>query len=812
LTEENFLEAREHNYLASLFTLSDDDDNVAIAWLDISTGEFNMGSTSYVNLSSELLKISPREIIVTEELSTIPHIARATREYCKTIRPVSYFDNSNATSLLNSQFENRTSYSSGMNLQNNFTSQEISAAGALLNYIIETQKGKLPYLSMPQKSQPEQFMFIDTPTRKSLELVKTLNGGEKRGSLLDIMDKTVTSAGARLMSQQLNNPSTSIDEINRRLDCIEYFIAQEASRANITIIEQLRSLLEQSRDIERSMQRLTLGRGGPLDLYCIAKSIVESEKIFETASKSSSAAAIPKPKYLQEVLSNLNFITNNSTTVSNTAKQSLHKLVHKILQAIKDECTNSVADGNFIKAGFNQELDELNKLKSNDHSTIMESLQDKYRQLTNVSNLKIKHSNMAGYYIEVPNSQQLKMAEYVQQQQMLQQQQQQQLQQQKKVVSATTAKSSPASSSTASQASSSPAIVTNFAMVQATKNSARYITMELKQVQESIVRSQYETLKIEINIFEQLLSELLTFKELIYKAAKSLAELDTFTTLAMIARERDYVRPQFVVNNDGSNNSTILFHIEQGRHAVVELARQKSGSNYYANDCHMNQDEQILLITGPNMAGKSSYLRQNALIAVLAQMGSYVPATSCKLSIVDRLFSRVGASDNLANDQSTFMVEMTETANILAQATRNSMVIMDEVGRGTSTVDGFAIASSILEYLHDTIQCRTLFATHFHELTTQSLANLQRVKCYTFKAQEIGNGSDSTVSDIVFTYKIIPGASDRSFGIHVAKMAGLPAQVIARARQVQLEQQEHQQALLKVNNEKKINKTRTVKE
>jgi len=581
-----------------------------------------------------------------------------------------------------------------------FSKPELSAAGALLKYIEITQIGQKPVLRPPRHSGGGAFLLIDAATRANLELARSLSG-QRQGSLLAAIDRTMTSAGGRELAARLSSPLTDPAAINARLDAVAFLRDRQMLRA------KLRDCLKGAPDIARAMSRLSLERGGPRDLGGIRDGLNCAAEIARLLDEPLAADSAP-PEIAD--------ISKRILAEDGSFRETLNA-------ALADELPHLKRDGGFIRTGFNADLDESRQLRDDSRGMIAR-LQGKYAETTGVKSLKIKHNNILGYFVEVT------------------------------AANATALQREPLNET--------------FRHRQTLANQIRFTTEELAGIEARITGSADRALAIELEIFAELRAHALRIERTLTACASALAELDHYCALAELAEEQNYARP--VVDDSAA------FAIEGGRHPVVEqaLAKERSGP-FIANGCDLSR-QRLWLVTGPNMAGKSTFLRQNALIVILAQMGGYVPAASAHIGAADRLFSRVGASDDLARGRSTFMVEMVETAAILNQATERSVVILDEIGRGTATFDGLSIAWAAVEHLHDVNRCRALFATHYHELTAM--------------AQKLDSATNVTVAvkewkdTIVFLHEVIAGAADRSYGIQVAKLAGLPKPVIARARQV----------------------------
>jgi len=696
LTEDSLLSATRHNYLACLVPGAN---GVTLAWADMSTGDFNVQSFGASLLPSTLARLEPSEILVSADLpekhpDLLYHVTNVTE-----LSPSLF--------LYTEQQETIQSFLAEQTAKNIFSKAELTAAGVLLNYIRDTQKGSMPKLHPLQLVHSEQFMEIDPATRRSLELTESISGDRNGKSLLSVLARTLTGAGGRLLTTWLSSPLVDPAALGDRLDAVDFFVQQNNIRTSV------RLLLKNVPDIERALSRLSVGRGGPRDMLGIATALAQIPQI-RLAFQNDSL-----PDSLERTL----------------LRMGEHSALHaRISDCIRPDAPLLARDGNLICDGYSPELDELRHAKENAQQQLAE-MRAAYVNLTGISNLKISFNNLIGYHIEVPSK-------------------------------------------------SAQALFDNpdwgFIHRQTMANVVRFTTKELSTLAGHILNADSEALQLELRLFEELRIFILSQADSLFAAAFSLAELDVFTTFALLAEENHWTRPILTTDLD--------FNIQGGRHPVVETALKQDNAAFIPNDCCLGTpDNRLWLLTGPNMAGKSTFLRQNALIAVMAQIGSFVPADSAKIGIVDKLFSRVGASDDLARGQSTFMVEMVEVAAILAGATDRSLVILDEVGRGTATFDGLSIAWAVVEYLRTHNQSRGLFATHYHELTV--LANrLEGLTLHTMRVKE-------WQGDIVFLHEVTDGASDRSYGIHVARLAGLPEAVLNRATEVlsQLEEKRQDQ-------------------
>ena len=689
LTEDSLLNARSHNYLAAFVEVRD---QAAIAWVDISTGMFNAMKANQTRLGPELARLSPSELIVPQALENDLHHLVTEFEISLTGLSGSSFDSTSGEKRLCDLFGVST-----LDAYGNFDRAEIAAMGAIVDYLNITQKGKLPLLQPPQQEQHNKTVQIDAATRRNLELTQALSGG-RAGSLLAVIDTTVTAGGARLLERRLSAPSRVLETVSDRLNAVSHVLE------NTRITEDVREKLRQVPDLDRALSRLSLDRGGPRDLTAIRNGLAEAGLI-------TSNGLGDAPKLLSSALQSL------------TGHDDLIDLLD---QALIAEPPLLARDGGFIAPEYDEDLDEARKLRDEGRSVIAQ-MQKEFATQTGISTLKIKHNNVLGYFIETTATHADKML--------------------------------------------SPPLNEIFIHRQTTANQVRFTTVELSEMETKILNAGNRALEIEKRLYEMLKRAILDSAALITQTARGLAEIDLATSLAHLARAQDWCKPTV--------DTSRAFNIIAGRHPVVEKAlHDQSGQPFIANDCDLSATDtaNIWLLTGPNMAGKSTFLRQNALIALLAQMGSYVPASSAHIGMISQLFSRVGASDDLARGRSTFMVEMVETAAILNQADDHALVILDEIGRGTATYDGLSIAWATLEHLHDVNQSRALFATHYHEMTALS-GKLDGVDNATVAVKEFDG-------DVVFLHEVKKGAADRSYGVQVAKLAGLPDAVIARARVV----------------------------
>jgi DNA mismatch repair protein MutS len=710
LTEDTLLDANRNNYLLAVtrarLSSAGEDTRFALAWIDISTGEFRVAECDRGSLSAEIARLEPSEIIVSDALFSEADLAAYWRSL-PAVTPLArdVFDSATAERRLSTFFAVATSEAFGA-----LTRLELTAAAACVTYVERTQIGKHPPLSPPLRESAGASMAIDQATRGNLELMRTL-AGDRRGSLLDAIDRTVTAAGSRLLAQRLSAPLTGPALIEKRLEAVAGFVGDTAARA------ETRSRLQAAPDLARALSRLFVGRGGPRDLAGIRDGVLAAADLARAL-----ASLKDTPDEISEALK--------------ACRKPDGMLAAELSAALAAELPAFKRDGGFVREGYDATLDEMRALRDASRRVIA-ALQARYAEDTGIRILKIKHNNVLGYFVEV----------------------------------------------TAQHGEKLMAAPFNGTFIhrQTLAGQVRFTTTELGDLESKIASAAERALGLELEIFERLVASVIAESANIKDCADALARLDVASALAHLAAERDYARPQV----DDSHS----FIIEGGRHPVVEQALSRDGTPFVANNCDLSpppdmEAGRIWLITGPNMAGKSTFLRQNALIAILAQTGSFVPAKRAQIGIVDRLFSRVGAADDLARGRSTFMVEMVETAAILNQAGERALVILDEIGRGTSTFDGLSIAWATVEHLHGVNKCRALFATHFHELTALA-GRLDRLHNATVRVKE-------WQGDVVFLHEVVAGAADRSYGIQVAKLAGLPSSVIERAKVVlaKLEQED----------------------
>ncbi len=703
LTEDTLLDARRNNYLLCLCKSLK---GYGAAWIDLSTGAFYTQSID-VNFQREtadvyglLMRIMPEEILISDALLQNSDLFKLFNEYKEklSVLPQARFNFTNTQNKLLSFYN-----VSSVDAFGDFSKAEVTAAGLILEYIENTQKGRIPRIATPVRIIDTLYMEIDAATRQNLDLIR----GPRGNSLLSVIDRTVTGAGARMLADRLAAPLLDLLVIKKRLDALEFFCKHSDVR------QKLRDQLKSFPDIERSLTRLSIGRGSPREL----KSIADALRV------------LPQIRKTMLIYQRTEVVDELSPAIEDIVKRignhvSLADKLDKALIDV-DECSSLPAfarDGGYIRKGFNADFDALCELRDNGASK-MEKMQAEYVRSTGIDNLKVKDNSVIGYFIEVQNK-------------------------------------------FAPQLLSDP----HFIHRQSILNATRFTTAELTDLENDIRSARERALAMEISIFEDLQRDVMLAADDICRTAKAIAELDVAAALADLALENNYCRPQL--------DDSKIFEVEEGRHPVVEAAiRKNNEGTFVGNNCRLSpDDDRIWLLTGPNMAGKSTFLRQNAIIVIMAQMGSFVPAKTAHIGLVNKVFSRVGASDDLSRGRSTFMVEMIETASILNRADERSFVILDEIGRGTATFDGLSIAWAVVEYLHEVNKCRSLFATHYHELAVLS-EKLSALTLHRMKIKEFNE-------QVVFMHEVISGAADRSYGIHVAKLAGLPKAVIQRAEQV----------------------------
>lgn len=669
-------------------------DTISYAYSDLSTGELCVAEYSGENflnyINDQITRIMPAEIICNDEM-----LKFSNQLPCNQIKQVFKFNQyyewafnyPNAEKLILKQF-NLTSIKGY-----DFDSKPcITAIGALLQYFLETQKRDLKHLRLPKLIKDDQFMYVDANTRRNLEIEQTMRDGARVGSLLWVLDCTLTLGGKRMLKNWVRQPLQSIDAINYRLNMVQYFVNNTLFRT------ELKHLLDNIQDVERLVGKISYGNINPKDCLALASSLEN----------------IPDIKRLLLSTSNSNLI-NLANLLADTSS-----IANLINATISKDAPTLLKEGNYIKSGFNSQLDYFRDLKKNSEQYIIQ-MQNQERELTGIKTLKIGNNRVFGYFIEVGK-------QFTEQ------------------------------------------VPFRYIRKQTTSNAERYITEELKKYEEDVLTSQENSLKLEEEIYNNLKAQLLENVDVLQKTAIVVSTIDCIYSLATVAVNNNYVCPNLSLNKE--------INIVDGRHPVVE--QMLKHNNFIPNDCKLNDtDQRTIILTGPNMAGKSTYMRQVALITYMAHIGSFVPASKADICLVDRIFTRIGASDDLAVGQSTFMVEMIEVANILNYCTNNSLIILDEVGRGTSTFDGLSIAWAVVEYLSKKLKAKTLFATHYHELM-QMEGNYDGVKNFCISIKEIGG-------KLVFLRKIMRGSATKSYGIEVASLAGLPNEIIERAKELMKE-------------------------
>jgi DNA mismatch repair protein MutS len=683
---DKILEHKSNNYLAAVFI---DDTLSGVSHCDISTGEFYLSQVTTERMLDYLHQISPKEILVpAKDFDQLNLLFR--KRISGIISKIDdwIFNKPYAYEILTEHFKTRNLKGFGIE---EFTTG-IMAAGAILHYLKENYQSKISHITKVSFIQLDDFMILDSTTRRNLEISSTIIGQKKDGTLLTILDQTITPMGGRLLKRWIMHPLIRLNLIRDRLDKVDAFFQQQQLR------EKLAALLDQMMDLERLLSRISTGRSSPRDLVALKNSL----------------------NLVKPIKDLLNHQSQKVLKIYTNQLQDLEELVDLLQRSIEDSPPLNLSDGNVIKEGYDAELDELRTVSRESKNLLIKIQQDE-REKSKIPTLKLGFNKVFGYYFEVTKVHQHKIPEY-------------------------------------------------FIRKQTLVNAERYITPELKTYEEKILGAEEKILGLENHMFREIREKTSEYSVPIQKNAELIAELDCLYCLAELADQNGYVKPEMQGNTQ--------IDIIGGRHPVVEKLLPPD-EPFIENDTQMdNVSTQLMILTGPNMAGKSTYLRQVGLICLMAQVGSFVPAKQAKLGIIDRIFTRVGASDNLAFGESTFLVEMLETANILNNATQLSLIILDEIGRGTSTYDGLSIAWAVTEFLHNNrnVAAKTLFATHYHELTELEVL-YPRIKNYKVTVKEI---EDS----VIFLHKIERGGIDNSYGIHVAQMAGLPKEVIERAKEV----------------------------
>lgn len=688
ITEESLILENAPNFLASLVI---NKNYAAICCLDLSTSDISVIQIEVHNIFAELTRLSPKEILLAEEHRGSELASQITRANFRiTYQVNSFFAINKCQKIIENYYK-----ISSLKAIGEITDLQISSLGSVLEYVSLTQKQNSPRLQLPKIVNISNFMSIDAPSRRNLELVCNLSG-QVRGSLFNVIDYTVTRAGSRLLHKFLSSPLIDINEINHRLQLTEFFYN------NIEITEIIRKLLHRVTDLARCITRISMNKSTPKDLLSIKNTLIAS---LEIKGEFLNKLGFELPSHIEKL------------TLPLSIDNEIFELID---QSIREDAGNLTTEGGIIKHEYHPKVEQYSSL-IDDGKTHIENLKKLYQEETGIDSLKISHNNVIGLFIDITPKQSSKITN-----------------------------------------------TTKFLHRQTTITSVRYTTQELQKLESEMMSARSLMTSLEVELYNDICNQIFERSDYLWKLSESLARLDVFASLGFVASECDFVKPEISENLD--------FEIKDGRHPSLEAALKKMSKPFIGNDCNLAKDNRVWLITGPNMSGKSTFLRQNAIIAILAQIGSFVPATSAKIGIVDKIFSRIGSGDDLLKGQSTFMVEMLETSAILAQSTNRSLIILDEVGRGTSTYDGVSIAWSVLEYVHDELKCRCLFASHYHELTTMSNF-LSSLKNYTVAIEE-------SKEAILFLHKIIAGSADRSYGIHVASLAGLPNSVIKRANEL----------------------------
>ena len=697
VVEPSLLDERRNNYLVALVL---DGNHAGLAYADITTGEFAAtqfdGDDGTHLVIEEVVRLRPAEVVTAdpgmirrEQQPGSPLAGLAVSEYHRWP-----FDLETARQALQDHFQVGSLDGFGLAGQ----PLAVRAAGGLLQYLGETQRARLEQLSELHTYSTEQFMTLDAATRRNLELTETLRRGAVQGSLLGVLDVTVTSMGGRLLRRWINQPLLDLQRLNERLDVVEAIFHDTPTRT------RLRTLLKEVADLERLTNRVVQRIARPRDLLGLRQSLEILPQLQES---------------IVPIGSDVAFF---DSLVSLEPCQDVLTLLG---QAIADDPPATLNTTGVIRKGFSAELDNI-EAASRDAKTWVANLEKQERARTGIKSLKVGYNKVFGYYLEVSKARtDLVPDEYIRKQTLV--------------------------------------------------NAERYITPELKEYESLILNAQERILELETRIYRQVLDQVAAAADRLLRIAQALAGLDVYAALAEVALMHRYVRPELTTDDE--------LHIVAARHPVVEITQREEP--FVPNDVRFSPDETILIITGPNMSGKSTFLRQVALVVLMAQIGSFVPADQARIGLVDRIFTRIGAQDEISAGQSTFMVEMVETANLLNHATSHSLLVLDEIGRGTSTYDGISIAWAVVEHIHNhpRLRCKTLFATHYHELTQLS-GLLPRIRNYNVAVAE-------DKDKVVFLHRIVPGGADRSYGIHVAQLAGLPRPVIHRATEIleELEQE-----------------------
>lgn len=675
LTEDAMLAATDNNYLAAIASHKQ---NIALAWLDMSTGEFKVMETSPATLANDLLRVQPSELVVSDALAKLYADELMPWDNKLRIKPNTHFAADRTTAILCDAYKVKTLQAYVLP-----SDASVAACGAVVDYVRETQMDKLPVLAVPQVIAQFDTLQLDANTRANLELLQTAHGTQE-GSLFHAINRCVTAAGARLLKAWLSAPLTDIPEIEARQNALAQLLAKQP------LCKELREELRRTADLGRALSRITLGRASPRDLGSVRQTL---QQLPDLQKQLGGVADLKK------------------LVVGFDGFGELGSLLQKTLQ--DDPLPILARDGGYVRTGFCADFDGHKSLATNGLQHLQQMEREEAERL-GISSLKIKYNKVWGYFIEVTSTHKEK-------------------------------------------------IPSDYIHRQTTVSTQRFSTPALMDLERSLSAADANALQREREIFGELCAAITARAPALLQVAEQLASLDVLAGGAVLAQERDYTRPRMMHD--------LEFVIEQGRHPVVEQTVER----FMPNNCDLS-DGQLWVLTGPNMAGKSTFLRQNALLAILAQMGYFVPAKQATIGVIDRIYTRIGAADDLARGQSTFMVEMVETANILNNATPRTLVILDEIGRGTATFDGLSIAWACLEHLTDQTRCRGLFATHYHELTKLAEKS-PRLKNHFVAVREWSG-------DIIFLHEVKTGVSPRSYGIHVGQLAGLPKTVIRRAQEL----------------------------
>jgi DNA mismatch repair protein MutS len=682
---DKLLDTKRNNFLASLHFSKDN--LVGVAFIDVTTAEFQAIEIFQHQLKDVLESIQPSEILIskkqksrTSDVQALTSLKLAFTEIDEWMFSADYADET-----LRGHF--KTHSMKGFGIEDMKSAQV--AAAVILNYLEETQKGKLQYIRKISRFEFSDAILLDPQTKRNLEIIFSIQDGSRDGTLIGVMDKTITAMGARMFKRWISRPLKAVVPIQRRLDAVEELVRKKNLR------QDLAEQFKQVADLERLLSKIATGRANPKDLLTLKFTLRQLPKVKDLLRDAESG-------FLRDLKNELQLMAETTDRIEN---------------AISDDAPLAVSDGGVIRDGYNRELDELRKISSSAKDVLLE-IEARERKASGIASLKVLYNKVFGYYIEISNANRAK-------------------------------------------------VPPHYEKKQTMVNAERYMIAELKELEEKILNAAEKIIVLEQQLFSDLRVIVADEAEKIQENARIIANMDCLLSLAQCAEDYNYVKP--TVTETGN------VEIKNGRHPVIERLLP-AGDKYVPNDTVFGDEQKILIITGPNMAGKSSYIRQTGLIVMLAQIGSFVPATSAKIGLVDKIFTRVGASDNIAAGESTFLVEMNETANILNNATPQSLILLDEIGRGTSTYDGLSIAWSLTEYIATRIGAKTLFATHYHELSELE-QHFPVIKNFNAVVEEIEN-------KIIFLRKIARGSADNSYGIEVAKMAGLPSEVITRAKAI----------------------------